>query len=398
MYYKNNVFHSLSLDAKHIFSLIQKKGPLTKSSLAELTNFNISTLNRVMVPLEKLELVTSAGTDKSTGGRKPILYQINQNKYYVTGIDISRIATRVTVTNLKMDTIATKCFLMSREHDPQKTIEQISDVLDSILKEKNIQKEQLLGAGLGTVGPIDNNKTTMLFPSHFPTNKWGKVPIKEMLEKKLHLYVSIENGANTAILSEYYFGHGRNFKSAVYFNCGVGIRSGAILSGRIVKTINESEDAFGHMIVDVDGDRCSCGNFGCIECYASILKITKKFVSEIKKGRYSSISKDLDNITYIDICCAAEKDDLLSKEILINAAVIFGTGLSNYINIFNPDIIILSGPLIKSSELFYDISTKTAQSKCYQKETEHVIFKRTGYFGDNTIAVGAAAMVVEEVL
>ena len=398
MYDEKNIFASLSSESKYIFGLIQKKGPITKNTLVKLTNLNISTLNRIMLPLDQLDLITTAGTDESSGGRKPILYKVTPIKYFVVGIDISRTFTRITITNLIMETIHTKNFPMTDDHVPDITVDQISETLDCMLHDKNIDKTQLLGVGLGTVGPINNNKTTMLFPFHFPSNSWNEVPIKKLLESKLQLKVFIENGANTAVLSEYHFGHGKNFDSVAYFNCGVGIRSGAILSGKIVKTVNESEDAFGHMIVDVDGDRCSCGNFGCIECYASILSITKKFVSEIKKGRSSSILKDPDEITYEDICNAAKENDLLSKEIITNAAVIFGTGLSNYINLFNPDIIILSGPLIINSELFYDISINTAQRKSYPKKISQVIFKRIGYFGDNTIATGAAAMTIEEFL
>jgi predicted NBD/HSP70 family sugar kinase len=219
-----------------------------------------------------------------------------------------------------------------------------------------------------------------------------------MIEQELQLPAIIDNGANTAVLAEYYFGAGRGLENIAYFNCGVGIRTGVISSGTIVRTVNDAEDAFGHMVVDVDGELCSCGNYGCVECYSSIPSITKRFRSELKKGRSSLIMKPSEEINYIDICAAAEEKDELAREVIINAAAIFGAGLSNYINLLNPGLVILSGPLIKSSTLFYETSTHISSKRHYLKEGNKVTYSRGGYFKDKAIAVGAAVELLEEVL
>jgi predicted NBD/HSP70 family sugar kinase len=87
----------------------------------------------------------------------------------------------------------------------------------------------------------------------------------------------IDNGANTTILAEYNFGAGKGYQNIAYFNCSTGIRTGAISAGTIVRTINDAEDAFGHMVIKVDGEPCSCGNYGCIDCYSSIYAIIQKY-------------------------------------------------------------------------------------------------------------------------
>jgi hypothetical protein len=167
-------------------------------------------------------------------------------------------------------------------------------------------------------------------------------------------------------------------------------------NGNIIRTMNNIEDAFGHMTVDIDGEKCHCGNYGCVEVYSSAAGIVKKYVSEVKKGR-KSINKPLEKIGFIDICEAADEGDELSREVIIHAALVLGTGLANFMNLFNPDIIILSGPLNKHSSLYYEIASEHALRKSYLGDTS-ILFKRLGYFGDHAISLGAAAMFLQELL
>jgi predicted NBD/HSP70 family sugar kinase len=164
-----------------------------------------------------------------------------------------------------------------------------------------------------------------------------------------------------------------------------------------IRTINNCEDAFGHMIVQMDGELCTCGNYGCVESYSSITRIKNKFVSEAKKGKNTNLTKSVDDIEYIDVCNLAENNDDLAKGIIIDAATYFGTGLANYIKLLNPQIIILSGPLIKHSTLFYETSKKVALKKCRSVNTENIEFCRGGYFENKSIALGAAYLVLDEI-
>lgn len=238
----------------------------------------------------------------------------------------------------------------------------------------------------------------MSSPVNFPAPGWEDVPVKSMLEDRLEMPVYIDNSANLSVLAEYFFGSGKGYESVSYFNCGIGIRTGAISSGVIVRTINDAEDAFGHMVVDVDGEPCNCGNYGCIECYSSIPAITGNFSSAIKKGRSSKVQKEPGKITYMDICTAVSGGDDLAREIITGAATIFGAGLANYINLLSPGLVILSEPLVSHSELFYKVSIETAFRKYYSRDTKRVVFSKGGCFGDNAIAIGAAAMVIEKQL
>lgn len=394
----DNPLQTLTWDQKNIFSIIQKKGPITKSQLTLLTKMKLTTLNRAMQPMINHGLIVEAHIGESTGGRKPILYGVNPGKYYVIGIDISRTYTQVVITNLKMEILYSFEFHMTPYYSPDKTINLITDWLFNALDEANITISQIIGVGLGTVGPLRREEGIMVGAKGFNAPGWEYVHIKSIMEQKLKLPIFVDNGTNTAVLAEYFFGCGKDISSMAYINCGVGIRAGVISSGHLVRTINDAEDALGHMIIDVDGDLCTCGNHGCIECYATIPAIANKFIACLKKGRSSMVSKVISHINYMDILKAAEQGDALAREVIIDSALIFGSGIANYINLVNPQLIVLSGPLVKYSDIFYKISVETAMKKSYLARDNRITFIRGGHYRDKVIAVGAATMVIEELL
>lgn len=395
-----DIFDNLSCEAKQIFSLIQKRGPLTKNSIALLTKMKLTTLNRIMACLEEKQLIVPSGTEKSTGGRKPVVYDVNPKKYYVIGIDISRTYFSVVFANLKMNIKNRWLCAMNEKYTPEKTVEVIVKWIYDLINECSLRNYFVLGAGLGAVGPLDRQKGVILNAENFPSEGWANIPIKQMFEKKLELPVVIDNGANMAVLGEYLFGHGKSQKNVAYFNIGVGIRTGVISSGTIIRTINDFDDSFAHMVVDVDGKLCKCGNKGCLECYCTIPSIMQNFFSALKEVKISALLKEkhIENIEYTDICIAAEQNDPLAKKVIINAAEILGTGLSNYINLFSPNIIILSGPLIFHSRLFYSTSVQTALKKSYIAKHSKLKFSRGGVYNNYSMAVGAAAMFIEYLL
>lgn len=387
----------LERETAEILSLIQKEGPLTKNDIAQRTDTRLTTLNRIMQPLEKKGIIVQSRIGESTGGRKPVLYDVNPDRYYIVGIDISRTYTRAVVTNLKMKVLEGYQFPMDHTCSPEKTIDLITEWILRAGRKLGRDSSGLIGIGVGTVGPLDRESGVMLNPVNFGTSGWENVSLKEMIRERLHCPVMIDNGANAAVLGERLFGKARGFMNSAYIHCGIGIRTGVISAGTIVRTLNDAEDAFGHMVVDADGEVCSCGNYGCIECYASAHSITRNFVAEVKKGRVTLIEKEIEDITYIDICTSVQKDPL-AREVVTRAAVVLGIGLANFINLLNPGIVILSGPLVKCSSLFYDICTETALKKCYIKKEGAVVFSRGGALGEDAIAVGSAALLLENLL
>lgn len=372
-----NDFKSLDDRCRYIFSVIQKNGPISKSELINITKIKLTTLNRVLQILIDKKIIVESDIGESTGGRKPSLYDVNQSEFYIIGIDISRIYTRIVITNLKLEIIEEE--LLNYKYNIEIISEIIPQSIKKLCKKIQIQKSSVVGIGIGIVGGF-NIKS-----------------LYDVLSKELEVPIIIENGANAAVIGEYHYGIGKDKKNIAYVNCGVGIRTGIISCGVLIRTINNLEDAFGHMIVDADGELCCCGNNGCIESYVSISNITKKFIDKIKEKRELDMNKELQKIDYKYVCSLAEEKNEDAVDIIKSSALYFGIGLSNYMKLFNPELIILSGPLVQKSKLFYDTAKETAFEKCHIKNN-NIQFTNSGYYKDKSIAVGACAMVIQKLL
>lgn len=392
------IFSEISEAGMNIFSIIQQQGPLTKNDLLAKTKMKLTTLNRVMKPLEERGLIREIGSGDSSGGRKPVLYDVDDIVFFAIGVDISRTYTKIVLINFKIQCLAEETFLMDEDCSPQKTVDLIAQAVEHILQKHRIQKKQVLGIGVGTIGPIDISTGTMMFPKYFLSTEWNQVPLEMMLKQATGLYIQVENGANTAVMAEVLYGRGKDIRNVAYIHCGIGIRTGVISASQMIRNTQNLEDAFAHMVVDMDGEQCECGNYGCIQCYATILAITAHFVSERKKGKKSLLQKPLHELDYMGICEAAEKQDPLASEVISNAAVVFGIGLANYMSILDPHLIILSGPLIAHSRLFYEVCSNTALEKSYLKPKHNITFSRGGYFKEKAIAVGAAILMTEKLI
>ncbi|MDF2987281.1 MAG: transcriptional regulator/sugar kinase [Eubacterium sp.] len=389
-----NLLSDLPIESKKIFSLILHDQALTKAALSELSGLKLTSLSRMMLPLEELKLLVRSEIGESTGGRKPVLFDVDTSRYYLLGIDISRTYTQVIITNLKMQPIKKYRFEMNSESTPKLTLSIILSWIKEVQEKVIKQNGKIIGMGIGTVGPLDRSSGVVLNPENFEAPGWENIPLKSIFEKRLEIPVVIDNGANAAVLAETYYGIGKGIRNVIYINCGVGIRTGLISSGVFVRNINDSDDAFAHMMINVNGDRCSCGNRGCIETYSSIFSIVEKF----KELKIEAGERPDDKFSYVDICRAAELNDPHALKVIQEGAEIMGDGLANLTKLLNPGIVILSGPLIKHSRLFYDKCTETALEKCRTHGKEKIFFSNGGFFNDSAISIGAAAMVLESFL
>lgn len=390
-----NLFAGCGVHERRVFNALQKAGPMSKSQLLEATGYKLTSLNRFLRPLETKKLVVQLQFGESSGGRKPMLYDVTNRGHYLLGLDISRIYMQVVLTNLKMQPIAARRFEMDIQSTPEWTIHTAAQTARQFLKQECGESEgQIVLAGIGAVGPMQRSDGVLLSPRFFRAAGWQQVPVVSMLREKLGCPVSLDNGANTAALAESLYGIGRGVSRVVYVNCGVGIRTGTFFDGMIIRTPQNEEDVFGHMVVDADGKRCICGKQGCLDCYASARAITADFSVRRQAGESSTLPH---GAAWEQICVAADEGDALASDVLRHAGRYLGVGLSNLVNLLAPGLVILSGPLIRQSRLYYDTAANTAKHLLWTTQSG-VAFHRGGRMQEDAIAVGGAALALEEAL
>jgi predicted NBD/HSP70 family sugar kinase len=383
---------------KQLYVLISELGPISKSDLIEHTGLTQTTCSRLIEELINLNLIIESGFGESSGGRKPHLYEIKPDVFHLIGIDISRTYTKILLMDLSLNVKAEARLKMDQTCTPDATIHFIEEKIKNMLREHQLETNEILGVGIGAIGPLDRQRGMILNPVDFPSPGWVNVPIKDILSERLGLNVVIDYGVNTALLAEYKNELFKSYKNVVYVIKGVGNRSSIILDGRLARGSDKlGMYGQGHMVVDIHGRKCICGGYGCVHAYSSISVIKKDVIDSLKLGK-DSILKDwinnIEDIQFEDICQAVNENDPLCCQIIKDAGYYAGVGLSNLITVLQPDLVILSGPTYTHMDLFYDTVTELASKRSKVIYPDHELTFSKGNLGENATAIGAGGMVL----
>jgi len=222
---------------------------------------------------------------------------------------------------------------------------------------------QLIGAGIGAPGPLDTRSGVVLLT---PNLGWVNMPLRQRLQEGLGLRTALDNDANCAVLGEWWRGAARNTRMTVGLTIGTGIGGGIIIDGRLYHGASDIAGEVGHMTIDANGRRCKCGNYGCIEAYASGPNIALRAVEALESGAESSlpsyVAGDLRRITAQTVYEAAQAGDDLALEVVRDTAKFLGAAVASLINIFNPEaVVIVGGVTLAGENLFVPLRREVSR-------------------------------------
>jgi glucokinase len=206
----------------------------------------------------------------------------------------------------------------------------------------------LVGAvGISCGGPLDTATGVLLSPVHLPG--WANIPIADIMAAAFGAPAVLENDATAGAWGEYRFGAGRGAGSMAYVTISTGIGGGVVLEGRLHHGAAGNGGEFGHQVVRQGGRKCKCGRTGCLEAYASGTAIAETATAAVASGRSSTLSS-LNVITAADVAAAAGTDRL-ATELWDEAMEMLGEGVTNLVNILEPDVVVLGGGLTRSGKV-----------------------------------------------
>jgi len=385
---------------KYLYGIIRKFGPTTKGELIDQTGLKQTTCARIIDDLLQESLIAESGVGVSSGGRKPIMYEINPRHYYSIGIDISRTLTKVLLLDLHLTVKEEARFQMDQESTPEKTIAFIQHAITQFMKTYSIKQTALLGIGIGAVEPLDREKGIIVDPINFPATDWENVRIVERLEKLYPTKVLLDKGVNSAVLAEHEIGLNRVVGNLAYIIAGMGIRLGVMTDNHLFQGSADRYEKFGngHMVVNADGKKCVCGNYGCVHTYSTILALQDTMVEQIKGGRSSLIKEKVkgpEEIDFETICWALKQEDALCSDVIRDFGYYTGIAVSNIITLLHPDRFILGGPMYNRLDLFYENVVETATNRINTLYPGYEVTFSRGHLGENAAAIGAGSMVID---
>ncbi len=258
-------------------------------------------------------------------------------------------------------------------------------------REGDIPADGFLGIGIGSPGPLDRATGTVL---ETPNLGWRNFPLRDLIANAIGLTAVLDNDANCAALGEYWQGAGRNVRNLVAVTLVTGIGGGIVLDGRVFHGASDLAGEVGHMTIDSTGRKCKCGNYGCLEAYASGPAIAARAVEGLEAGATSLLPSlvdgDLSRLTAETVYEAIVTGDVYAKEVMRETAKFLGTGLANLINLLNPDMIVISGGVTRAGEHLLEPLRSEVRRRAFRKgfETCEIVVSELGGMAG---VVGAAA-------
>lgn len=277
---------------------------------------------------------------------------------------------------------------------PDAVIKRIIESIKQVASGAEISK--MAGIGIGAAGACDVATGVITLSPNLPG--WHNIPLKGILQREFDLPVYLENDATAAALGEHRFGGAVGIANLIYVCVGTGIGGGIMIDGQLYHGISGSAGEIGHMTIDINGPRCSCGNFGCWETLASGTALAREAVKRIEAGAQTSILNfadgQLQKVSAHRVYLAAREGDRLANELISQTAHYLGVGLVNIVNIFNPQLILIGGGLSRMGQLLLEPANKVVRERAYELPARAVRIE-LARLGADAEALGAAALVLE---
>ena len=314
------------------------------------------------------------------------------------GIDIGGTNIAAGIVDESYQIVEKKSIKTKDVQDPSQMINAIADLIRDLMDLAQVKAEMVTAIGVGVPGTLDPESGKVLYANNLG---FEDVPflteLKKTLGEGLADKVYFDNDANAAAIGEYITG-GYSAKNFIMMTIGTGIGGGVIINGKVLRGCNYAAAEFGHMTINFDGVDCNCGRKGCFEDYASaegLMNLAYEAMNT-QKGSKSSLHKkassreDLNGEIFFE---AVREGDKVAKEVLSEYLFYLSEGIINIINIFQPDVLTLSGGIIKAADLYLEdlksLVAKGIYSRNSSKNTEIMLSKGISDSGDIGI-IGAA--------
>lgn len=385
------------LNVSAVLKVIKDNGSLSRADIAKLTGLTPASVTNITKLLIEDEYLIESKIGQSSGGRPPIILELNPNARYVIGVCIGVGSIDVVITNLSAQIIIKESIEINEErYNYDVVFKKLIKLINEVIDNSEIEREKLLGVGVALHG-IVNAKTGISIYS--PYYGWKNENIKEKLKNELGLDVYVDNDVRAMALGESWFGITKDIANFVTLNISNGIGAGIIINNKPYYGVDFSAGEIGHIVVEADGDKCNCGNYGCLETVSSNNNITKKAIKLIKQGAKTTLNKDdndINKLTIRDICDAAKNGDELSITIIKESARYIGIGITNLINILNPTAIVVVGEIFENTTYAIETLNEIVKNRGLKLSSENVRIIKS-LLGIDAAVIGATTLVIQEI-
>ncbi len=351
-----------------------------------------STVSEIVGDLLQTGLVAEVGVGPSSGGRRPIVLEFQDDACGILGVDIGATHVAVALTDLRGNILGWREEDHQTRDDPEGTHALVTQLCDASLAVWGRGTRRVVGIGLAVPSPVDprnNGLSDVVLPAWRGRNKLGE------LHLKYGVPVFIDNDANLGALAERWWGAGRDVEDFTYIKVATGIGAGHILRGEIYRGATGFAGEIGHVEIDPHGDPCVCGLRGCLATYVGTSALVARARALVKQNPGGILSGDA--LTIGDIEDAALAGDAVALRVIREAAEHLGVAVAGLLNLMNPSMVILGGSLARLGDLLLEPLRDAVRSRTLVSSVAAAEI-RSSELGTQTVPVGAATLVLEAAL
>ena len=370
---------------------------VSRSELAEQSGFSRSKANMATAALIERGMLDETGPQASSGGRRPETLLLSSDMGVLAAIDLGASSVDVALVAPDMTVLAHHAEAIEITEGPGVVLSRVKDILRDLRKRCNIRAEKVIGIGIGVPGPVEFDSGLLVAPPIMPG--WEGFSIREYLRDEYAAPAFIDNDVNVMAMGELWRLH-RKLPNFLVIKIGTGIGCGIVCNRMIYRGTNGSAGDVGHICVDPAGERCHCGNQGCVEIMAAGPAIARQGAEAAKAGKSPQLAQVLATngvITPEDVGQASRGGDVAANAIIKLSGKLIGQMLATVVNFFNPSHIFIAGGISHIGPMFLASIRQSIYQRSLPLSTRHLEILYAP-LGDRAGVIGCAAMAFQETM
>lgn len=381
-----------------VLNVLLRFGPLSRSEVGKITKLTPATMTNIISELLEAGLVTEVGSRRNSSGsgvgRRHVMINLRPEGAYAVGVHLGVRSVLVGLGNLKGEIIERLKFSVRAGDDPHLVLQSIAEAVSTLVRESGIDRQRLLGVGVGCAGLVDPRTGVLKSMYH---HGWHDVPAAGFLESALRLPVVLENNRNAMAMAESTFGLGQKVESFVLVHVHTTIGASVVISHKVHHGGNDAAGQIGHLVLDPAGAYCSCGQRGCLDTLASHPAVVRRALQALQADPGSALKAiheaNHGALEAEDVFRAATQGDQLSRAIVAEAGSHLGRAIGHIARILSPELVVVIGPIFETGDLVMEPLTEAALS-----DTARVLGVPTRIvptnFGSNLMVVGGVSLAL----
>jgi len=371
--------------------LIRRRGPLTRTEISKETELNIVTVSNYINNYIEKGLVLEGGLDVSTGGRRPVMVELNPKAGFVIGVGVDLFNEIGLLTDLQANVLV-RIKRPRPVGTDQDIIDSLVKLVEDLVQKSELDNSKIKGLGIGIPGIVDRRVGTIRWPDQMSSIYISGV--KNMMEQKFNIPTFLENDATVAACGERDFELESGINNLIFMYSGIGC--GLIINGQIYHGSTGCAGELGlDDITDEERDRLS----GLIRWEAD-LGITSRAKELLAEGKESKITElvegNIDSISMKIIIEASRAGDELATDLIRQAGRELGIKIAYLANFLNPEVVVIGGGIERAGSVILDEIKKTVREKSFEEISDVLRIVPT-QLGEDSIALGAVSLVIQEI-